>query len=128
MLEVLISERYYKRDGKIFQHFIYDKKYHKYINDERLIIGQLFESKIKEKSLDLYFVKRREEKDRVVLEYEGEDKPRNSYFVIAYEIPKTLGCDYCKYKYIYNPPFIWCEYKQKTLTYKIKTCKFFRQK
>jgi hypothetical protein len=127
MLEILIKERYYKRENKIFQHFIFDKKYNKYLTNERLKISQEFERKIKEKKLDYYFIKRRDEKDRFVLEYEGDEKPQNNYFVVAAELPKNLGCDYCIYKKERKTNFLWCEYKQE-FTSKIKTCKFFRQK
>lgn len=127
MLEILISERYYKRNEKIFQHFIFNKKYNKYLFDERLRIYQEIQRKINERVLDLYFIQKRNENDRIVLEYEGDEKPKNDYFVVAAELPKNYGCDYCQYKKVYNPPFIWCEYKQKTLPHKIKTCKFFRQ-
>jgi|GEM_PF-4325031 hypothetical protein len=135
MTEILISERFYKRSNKIFQHFIYDKKMSKCLLDERYKIHEIFEAKIKEKALSLYFIQRREEKDRIILEYEITEefeKPSNSYFVVAYEIPKYPGCDFCKFRQqckecSKNSPFIYCEYKQKTLSHKLKTCKFFRQ-
>lgn len=132
MLEILIKERYYKRENKIFQHFIFDKRNGKYLRDTRLSIYKNFEKRIKEKAFQgLYFIQRRDEKDRTVLEYEiveDFEKPKNQYFVVAAELPPNPGCDYCKYKNLYNPPFIWCEYKQKTLSHKIKNCKFFNQK
>lgn len=135
MIEVLISERYYKRENKIFQHFIFDKKMSKFIRDERYKVYELFERKVKSRALDLYFIQRREDKDRVILEYElieDFEKPSNEYFVIAAELPKYPGCDYCKFRKqcegcSKDSPFIFCEYKQKTLSHKLKTCKFFRQ-
>jgi hypothetical protein len=132
MLEILIKERYYKRENKVFQHFIFDKRQGKYLRDIRLKIYREFEKRIKQKAFDeLYFIQRRDETDRTVLEYEieeGFEKPKNTYFVVAAELPSNPGCDFCKHRRDYNPPFVWCEYKQKTLSHKIKNCKFFNQK
>lgn len=132
-IEVVIGERFYVRGGKIFQHFIYDKRYDKPLRDLRLSVYEQFETKIKEKSLNLYFIKRREEPGKVILEYEfpeGSERPSNSYFTLMSFLPDNMGCDFCKHcKKGYNgSPFVWCEVKQKALSHKIKNCKFFRQK
>lgn len=130
-IEVVISERFYIRGDKIFQHFIYDKKYDKYIKNHMLEIYEQFEIKAKQRSLPFHFFKRREEPGKIVFEYEfpeGEKKPDNAYFTLFSILPKLLGCDYCQYKVNGSRPFVWCEYKQKNLPYKLKRCKFFRQK
>lgn len=129
-IEVVISERFYVRGEKIFQHFIYDKKYDKYIKNHMLDIYEQFETKIKQKSLQLTFIKRREEPGKSILEYEFKDshKPDNLYFTILSFIPDFTGCDFCIYKKEKTRPFIWCDFKQETLPHKIKRCKFFRQK
>jgi len=130
-IEVVISERFYVRGEKIFQHFIYDKKYDKYLKNHMLDAYEQFETKIKQKSLEYYFLKRREDPGKVVLEYEfnGEDpKPSNTYFSLLSFIPDFYGCDFCQFKKDDVKPFVWCEIKQKTLSHKVKRCKFFRQK
>lgn len=129
---MVIGVRFYVRGEKIFQHFAYDKKFDKQLRDIRLNAYEQFETKVKEKSLDLYFIKRREEPGKVILEYEfpeGAERPQNSYFTLMSFLPDNFGCDFCKYcKKIEGSPFIWCEIKQKTLPHKVKNCKFFRQK
>ena len=129
-IEVVISERFYIRGNKIFQSFVYDKRYDKYMKNCMLNIYEQFEIKIKQKSLENHFIKRREEIGKSILEYELEEneKPPNSYFTIFSFIPDYTGCDFCRFKEERIKPFIWCEVKQKTLPYKIKRCKFFRQK
>lgn len=129
-IEVVISERFYVRGEKIFQHFIYDKKYDKYMKNHMLDAYEQFETKMKQRTLELHFIKRREEPGRSILEYEydGGEKPPNSYFTLLSFIPDFMGCDFCTYKGEATGPFIWCEVKQKTLTHKIKRCRFFRQK
>lgn len=129
-IEVVVSERFYVRGEKIFQHFIYDKKYDRYIKNHTLEIYEQFEVKAKQRSLPFHFVKRREEVGKIVFEYEyteGE-KPDNKYFTLFSNLPDQMGCDFCQYKKNGTRPFVWCEYKQKTLPHKIKRCKFFRQK
>lgn len=129
-IEVVISERFYIRGKKIFQHFVYDKKHDRYMKNHKLDIYDLFETKVLQKSLNNHFIKRREEPGRSVLEYEynNEEKPPNSYFTILSFLPDYHGCDFCMYRKDCKAPFIWCEIKQKTLSHKVKNCKFFRQK
>lgn len=129
-IEVVISERFYVRGEKIFQHFIYEKKYDKYIKNHTLSVYEQFEVKLNQKTLNLNFIKRREEPGKSILEYEfeGGTKPKNSYFTILSFIPDNYGCDFCTYKEEKVKPFVWCEFKQETLPHKIKRCKFFRQK
>lgn len=130
-IEVVVGERFYIRGDKIFQHFNFNKKYDKYLKNTMLEVYEQFEIKIKQHSLPFYFIKRRDDKPgKVVLEYESpnKDKPKNIYFTLFSFIPNQFGCDFCEYKRNATKPFIWCEYKQKTLPYKLKKCKFFKQK
>ncbi len=134
-IEVVVSERYYVRGGKMFQHFLYDKKYDRFLKNHMLGIYEQFEIKIKQRSLPYHFIKRREEVGKTILEYEyptdGEKIP-NGYFTLFSLLPENTGCDWCEYK---NKniekictSFIWCDIKQKSLTHKLKRCSFFRQK
>jgi len=130
-IQVMISERFYIRGEKLFQHFSYDKKFDKFLKDKRFSIYEDFEVKIKQKSINLHFIQRREEQGKVVFEYDlikGYIKPKNNYFTIFQEIPTTLNCEFCKYADLSKRGFIYCNYKQRPLSYKIKNCSFFRQK
>lgn len=130
-IESLISIKFFKRKNKIYQHFIFTKKKDlKYLRDKRYTLYDKLESKIKGCSLNLNFLQRREENDRVVLEYYTEEEvnlPDSYFFVIAGFAPPTPGCEYCIYRVNQNGSGFFCNYKQKYLTNKLKSCKFFKQ-
>lgn len=137
-IEALISVKFIHRGDRVFQHFIVEKKkgVSKYILDNRFIVHDKFEEKVKTLALshisdDYIFIDRRDQEDRVVLEFSTSltEKRKNFYFIVPGFVPKTSGCEDCKFK-IENKDEIsfYCEYKEKTFTHKLKNCQFFRQK
>ena len=77
------------------------------------------------------FLERRDEEDRVVLEFSYKEviNQNNYYFVVPGFVPTISGCESCKFRADDNEDGIsfYCEYKQKTFTHKLKNCQFFRQ-
>lgn len=136
--EGLVSVKFIHRDDKIFQHFVFDnKKTKKYLSDKRYIVYDKFKEKTIEFALsnnkNFTFLERREEEDRVVLEFHIEnpssfEKPKNYYFVIAGFTPTSPGCEHCIFRKDLGNGFLYCEYKEKTLTQNMKSCRFFRQR
>ena len=136
-IEALVSVKFIQRNNKIFQHFIVEKKkgVSKYLLDTRFLVHDKLEEKIKALSLSFIsneysFIERRDEEDRIVLEFltESNNKWKNYYFVVPGFVPKTAGCEACKFRQD-NPDGIsfYCEYKEKTFAHKLKNCQFFRQ-
>lgn len=137
-IEGLISVKFIVRGDKVFQHFIIDNKkgVKKYLTDSRFVVYDKFQERIKQQALsqntNFHFIERRDEEDRVVLEFsiielEGFSKPKNYYFVIPGFVPTTAGCESCKFKVDHDETFFHCTYKKKTLANKLKNCQFFRQ-
>lgn len=133
----LISVKFIIRNDKIFQHFIIEKKkgISKYLTDTRFVVYDKFQEKIKSFALsndDSYrFINRRDEEDRVVLEFdilkELKEKPKNYYFVIPGFVPTSPGCEFCKYRKDTDDTFFYCLFKEKTLASKLKNCQFYKQ-
>lgn len=136
--EGLVSVKFIHRDDKIFQHFVFDnKKTKKYLSDKRYIVYDKFKKKILELALsnneNFSFIEKREEEDRVVLEFHINNldefkKPKNYYFVVPGFIPSSPGCEHCIFRKDLDGGFIYCEFKEKTLTQEMKSCRFFNQK
>lgn len=135
--EGMISVKFIHRGDKIFQHFTPDNvKTRKYLTDTRFIVYDKFQKKIKELSLsndeNFIFIERRDESEKIVLEFKIKDmidfqKPKNYFFVIPGFLPLSPGCDQCLYKKNINETFIYCNFKDKTLTSKLKNCRFYKQ-
>jgi len=136
-IEALISVKFIQRNDKIFQYFIVEKKkgVSKYLLDTRFLVHDKLEEKIKSLSLshisdDYIFIERRDEEDRVVLEFKtnSNEKWKNYYFVVPGFVPKTAGCEDCKFKNDNEDGIsFYCSYKKKGFTHKLKNCQFFRQ-
>jgi len=138
-IEALVSVKFFMKNSKIFQHFIIEKKrgVSKYLLDPRFLVYDRLEEKIKEFALsnisaDYLFTERRDEKDRIVIEYitNKTDKPQNYYFVVPGFVPETSGCFDCKFRNDKNDNIgsFYCTFKKKSFTHKLKNCAFFRQK
>ncbi|HUS48901.1 MAG TPA: hypothetical protein VMZ91_01945 [Candidatus Paceibacterota bacterium] len=135
LLEILITQKFVKRKNKLFQHFIFGKKKEiHFITDSRYIIYDKFEGKIKDKSLmnkDIEFLRRRNETDRIVLEYEikGNFYPsvKEPFFIVAEFIPPYASCEYCK-EPEKKGDFTFCKAKDKVVTGTFKNCTYFKQK
>jgi len=133
---LLIHLKYFRRERKVFQHFIWNKrdKYAKLLRDSRFILHNKFEENIKKNFNDtLEFIKRRDEDDRVVLEYNIPedkvfDKKKDQYFRIVDFIPPNPGCEFCIYQENKDDIFFTCFLKQKTITEELKSCKYFKQR
>ena len=127
--------KYLYRENKVFQYFvIVDTRMKKYLLDSRFLLSKDFEDFISLNALsrvdeDFEFVSRRDDDDKVVLEFtfpEGKEieKRATFYYTLSGEIPFGMGCEECKY---YREE-LYCEKKEKHLARKIKTCRFFSQK
>ena len=138
-IEGLISVKFIVRGNKVFQHFIINNKkgVKKYLTDKRYVVYDKFQERIKSQALSVnpnfLYVERRDEEDRVVLEFTIVDlnifkKQQNYYFVIPGFVPSSSGCEFCKFRdQSKDDTFFYCIYKEKTLANKLKNCQFFRQ-
>jgi hypothetical protein len=137
LLEIIISMKFFIRKNekkyKIFQHFIFNKgKDSHFLFDPRYLIYDKFEQKIRNNMLELEFLRRRNEKDRVVIEYVADKdyiKVKNNIFIVAEFVPPNPGCIYCihKGKELENG-FFECLIKQKIIAQEIDKCQVFKQK
>jgi hypothetical protein len=136
-VEVLIAVKYYRRSNKLFQHFCFEgEKNKKYILDPRYILRNDFEEKIKELMYDKgVFINRRDEKDKVVLEYELAevyDLPMGFFFKIAGFIPNSFTCIHCTYPIEQKDrqeEVLICSFQSnKIINKEVKNCKYFRQR
>ena len=139
-VEVLIDVKYFHRGNKVFQHFCFEPEKQKYWTSSKFILKDKVEEKIKEHAYDKgIFLDRRDEKDRIVLEFSIEDEnielPKNFFFKVADFTPSAASCNYCVYRLGYN------EYTEKqeknfTCTFQnnkemnkvVKNCQFFKQR
>lgn len=136
-IEALVSVRFIHRGDRVFQHFIIEKKkgVSKYLLDSRFVVYDKFEEKVREFSLsrkfDNYaFLERRDEEDRVVLEFQTDsiEKQANYFFIVPGFVPTTPGCESCKFRKDNEDGLsFYCDYKEKTFAHKLKNCQFFRQ-
>lgn len=133
--KVSLQIKYLYRENKAFQYFVVvDDKMKKYLLDNRFLLSEYFENFIISNVLsridkDFEFVSRRNEDDKVVLEFtfpEGKDieKRATYYYTLSGDIPYGTGCEECRF---YKEE-LYCEKKEKYLARKLKTCKFFSQK
>lgn len=127
--------KYLFKENKVFQYFvIVDTRMKKFLLDSRFTLNKSFEDFIQLNALskidkDFEFVSRRDDDDKVVLEFsfpEGKEieKRVTFYYTLSGEIPFGTGCEECKY---YKEE-LYCEKKEKYLARKLKTCRFFSQK
>ena len=136
-IEALVSVKFIHHGNKVFQHFIVEKKRgaSKYILDTRFLVYDKFIERVKEQSLShrdssYQFLERRDEEDRVVLEFKTNNRKRwnNYYFVIPGFVPEMPGCESCRFRQDNSDGIsFFCSYKEKTFTHKLKNCQFFRQ-
>ena len=71
-----------------------------------------------------------EENDRLIFKFIAKKKQKlvPYYFVVSSFAPPFPGCIYCKYKKILNDVFFYCDFKQKTFSKNLKSCRFFKQR
>jgi len=139
--EVLLTQNFNLKDRILEQTFNFNKrnKASKYIRDHRYILYDKLERKIRDLALfeqgTLTFIKRVDEVDHIKLTYEIEDmeafkdielNPLN--FKLVDYVPPSPGCDFCIHKQNEEELWFYCAYKKKTITNKIKNCKYFAQK
>jgi hypothetical protein len=138
-VEILIALRYKRVDNEIHQIFSFNgkNKYAKMLVDSRFTIYKTFERKIYENSINipgvLEFSRTLVFKDEIVVVYTIEDENhknllKNKLFNVVGYVPKNTGCDNCIYLQNKTDCFFYCDFKQKTLTNKQKTCRWFKQK
>ncbi|RLD62133.1 MAG: hypothetical protein DRJ01_06690 [Bacteroidetes bacterium] len=137
-IEALVAVKFIHQGNKVFQHFIVEKKKgaSKYILDTRFLVYDKFIEKVREQSLShrdsssYQFLERRDEEDRIVLEFKTENrmKWKNYYFVIPGFVSETPGCEFCRFRQDNSDEIsFYCSYKEKTFAHKLKNCQFFRQ-
>lgn len=127
------------RGDKAFQYFVVvEESKAKYVFNKIYTMSELFEDFVKSNALstlneDFVFVSRRDEADRVVLEFSyPQDKHIHKvgtyYYVLYGDIPFSNGCEDCAFKKSDTGDLFYCDKKEKTMDKKMKTCKFFKQK
>lgn len=139
-VEILISMRFENNEEEVEQIFSFNSKnkFSKLLNDPRFDLYNTFKRKIMEKSVhtpgSLEFSRIKHFTDKTVAIYniiDIENLPdlKNRHFNVVGYVPSSPGCDNCIYmKEMKDSPFIYCDFKQKTLNKKQKTCKWFKQK
>lgn len=80
---------------------------------------------------DIEFIRRRNEKDRVVLEFLIKETfypiLKEPFFIVAEFIPPFASCEYCC-ENEKKGNFIFCKAKQKIVAGNFKNCTYFKQK
>lgn len=135
-LEIYISQKLEIDDNKLIQSFIFGKgKDSHFIKDPRYLIYDKFEYKLRNYLIindSISFIRRVNEKDKVIFEYLIEKKYTikniRPFFIIAEFVPPNASCKYCIYKNEGEDIFIKCNLKNKIVQNGIKNCKFFKQK
>ena len=135
LINIVITQRVINRGNKLFIHFIFTPdKTSKLLFDIRYSIHDKFEKKILELNIPetINFVKRREERDRVILEYEKQEVEKycigNKFFTISDFVPPYPGCSFCSLKGNEKNGFFECKGKGKTLAEEKENCGIFRQR
>ena len=136
LVKFIISVKFYRRKNKVFQHFIYngDKKDLKYIKSPQYSLFNNFRKRTQKQALSSYseyeFLNIVEENDRLIFKFIAKKKQKlvPYYFVVSSFAPPFPGCIYCKYKKILNDVFFYCDFKQKTFSKNLKSCRFFKQR
>lgn len=136
LIKFIISVKFYHRGNKTLQHFIYNgnKRDLKYIKSLQYSLFDKFREETIKKSLSSNngydFLNYTEKEDRVILRFANSKKEKliPYYFTIFAFAPPFPGCVYCKYKQKENGIFFYCDFKQKTFSKNLKSCKFFRQR
>lgn len=135
--KVSIQIKFLYKETKAFQYFIIvDAKMKKYVLDKRFLLNRQFEDFIEKNALsnlddDFIFVSRRDDDEKVILEFSFDEKKEiektSTYFyTLSGDIPFGTGCEDCKY--LENRNGLYCDKKEKMLTQKLKSCRFFSQK
>jgi hypothetical protein len=136
--QALITSEVEIKDNYIYQIFRYDKKLTKYLTDSSYILYNKLERKLRDLSIfidGINFIERINDRGEVILVYEilleeavkQVDKTRKSFKLVDFT-PPNPGCAFCVYKKNINEDFFHCEYKEKTMSKEIKTCRYFKQK
>ncbi len=120
------------KDHKVFQYFIVaEPKYKKFVLDSRFLLNSRFEDFVEKNALSVLderytFINRKNEEDRVTLEFSFEDdnieKHVTGYFAIVGDVPCNEGCEECKFR-----DCTYCTKKDKEIGKMLKSCKFFIQ-
>lgn len=133
LVKILVSVRYYYRGDKVFQHFVMQNA-KKYFKSQQYLLYYKIQKKIKSLSLSnldgFEFLNKREESDRIVLEFSFKKKIRflGTIFSVAEFVPPNPGCRYCRYREGNETEFFNCSFQNnKVMTREIIRCKYFRQ-
>jgi hypothetical protein len=135
LVTIVITQRVINKGDKLFVHFIFGTdRETRYMLDKRYLIYDKFEEKLSEVDIPnvIGFSKRRNEKDRVVLEYDKNPDDKycisGKFFTIAEFVPPYPGCSYCIHKGEEKNCFFECKAKGKTLSEEKENCSIFKQK
>ena len=133
-LEIPILIKYREDDENVFQDFVFltKKSNFKYLKDNRYLLNKILMKNIYEFALTnqgLVMLNIFTGEDKITIKYNmGEYKKDNKYFLVCGDIPKQMGCDYCKYK-IDKGDYLVCAFQDNKLyTRSLKKCKYFVQK
>lgn len=120
------------KDHKVFQYFIVaDTKYSKYVLSDKFALNRKLEDFIEKNALSIIdenytFVSRKDESDRITLEFSFSDdnvkRYSTGYFAIVGDVPYSTGCEECRFR-----DRTVCTKKDKEIDKMLKSCKYFIQ-
>lgn len=120
------------KDHKVFQYFIVaEPKNSKYVLSDKFILNRKLEDFIERNALSVLderytFVNRKDEDDRITLEFSFTDdnikRYSTGYFAIVGDVPYSTGCEECRFRNC-----TYCTKKDKEIEKMLKTCKYFIQ-
>ena len=128
-LKIVIQVKFFKRENKTFQHFIFtNQKDKKHYEDNRFSIYYKLRKKFNEFSLSNYgFILEEimENEDRIIFVFTGDaENPFASYYTTINDfVAPNASCDYCMYLNGER-----CKKMDKVLLKKRKSCMLFNQK
>ena len=131
-VKVTMVMKFLYRDHKAFQYFIVaEPKYKKYVLNNKFTLNSKLEDFVQRNALSIIdsnytFLNRRDEEDRITLEFSFEDdnieKHFTGYFAIVGDVPYSEGCEECRFRNC-----TYCTKKDKEIEKMLKNCKFFIQ-
>lgn len=131
-VKVTMVMKFLYRDHKAFQYFIVaEPKYKKYVLNNKFTLNSKLEDFVQRNALSIIdsnytFLNRRDEEDRITLEFSFEDdnieKRSTGYFAIVGDVPYSEGCEECRFRNC-----TYCTKKDKEIEKILKSCKFFIQ-
>jgi len=134
-IEILFSVEFEINENIVKQYFYFEKKYKKYLYNPSYQFFDKIKDKLKQYSLqneNISFLEKIEEENFILLIYEKSendiiDNSKKMFKIVDY-IPNNCGCKFCIYKKNLTEDFFYCNFKERTMSRELKTCRYFKQK